>query len=84
MRKAEERLRDLHPYAMARYDRLRGDGIGPAEAMREAAPLFARPARAHDAPYTPRPVLTRAAARPLDLGRSRATRQSPVTPTARL
>jgi hypothetical protein len=57
MRKCEERLRDLHPYAMARYDRLRGDGMGPADAMREAAPLFARPARTHDARYAPRPVL---------------------------
>jgi hypothetical protein len=57
MRKCEERLRDLHPYAMARYDRLRGDGISPAEAMREAAPLFGRPSRAYDAPSTPRPVL---------------------------
>lgn len=57
MRKCEERLRDLHPFAMSRYDRLRSDGIGPADAMREAAPLFARPARAHDTPHTPRPVL---------------------------
>jgi hypothetical protein len=57
MRKSEERLRDLHPLAMARYDRLRSDGMGPAEAMREAAPLFAGPPRAYDAPYTPRPVL---------------------------
>ena len=57
MRKSEERLRDLHPHAMARYDRLRGDGMGPAEAMREAAPLFASPPRAYDTPYTLRPVL---------------------------
>jgi hypothetical protein len=57
MRKSEERLRDLHPYAMARYDRLRGDGMGPAEAMLEAALLFARPPQARDTPYTPRPVL---------------------------
>jgi hypothetical protein len=57
LRKSEERLRDLHPYAMAHYDRLRGDGMGPAEAMRETAPLFARPARAQDTPYRPRPVL---------------------------
>jgi hypothetical protein len=57
MRKSEERLRDLHPHAMARYDRLRSDGMGPAEAMREAAPLFARPPRAQDTPYTPRQVL---------------------------
>ncbi len=57
MRKCEERLRDLHPYAMARYDRLRDEGMGPADAMREAALLFARPPRTHDAHYTPRPVL---------------------------
>ena len=40
------------------YDRLRADGMAPSEAMREAAPLFARPPRAHDTPYAPRPVLT--------------------------
>jgi hypothetical protein len=65
MRKAEDRLRDLHPYAMSHYDRLRTDGTGPAEAMREAAPLFARPARAYDTPYTPRPVLTMSSGEPL-------------------
>ena len=53
MRKCEERLRDLHPHAMARYDRLRADGMGPAEAMREAAPLFTRPPRVHDAHLHP-------------------------------
>jgi hypothetical protein len=42
MRKCEERLRTLHPYAMARYDRLRGDGISPLDAMRETVPLFGR------------------------------------------
>jgi len=57
MRRSEERLRDLHPHAMARYDRLRADGMAPAEAMREAAPFFAGAPRAYDAPYTPRPVL---------------------------
>jgi hypothetical protein len=57
MRKCEERLRDLHPFAMARYDRLRGDGMGPAQAMREAAPLFAHAPRAYDRPYVPRAVL---------------------------
>jgi hypothetical protein len=57
MRKCEERLRELHPNAMARYDRLRTEGMGPAEAMREAAILFAGPPRAHDAPYAPQPVL---------------------------
>jgi hypothetical protein len=58
MRRCEERLRDLHPYAMARYDRLRGDGAGPADAMRDAAPLFANAPRTYDRPYVPRPVLT--------------------------
>jgi hypothetical protein len=57
MRRCEERLRDLHPYAMARYDRLREDGNGPADAMRDAAPLFANAPRAYDRPYVPRPVL---------------------------
>lgn len=42
LRKAEERLRVLHPYAMGRYDRLRFEGAGPLEAMREAVHLFAR------------------------------------------
>ncbi len=54
MRKCEDRLRELHPYAMARYDRLRADGMGPAEAMREAAPFFARAPHAYDAPGVPR------------------------------
>ena len=40
LRASEEQLRVLHPQAMARYDQLRADGIPPAEAMREAAPLF--------------------------------------------
>jgi hypothetical protein len=43
MRKCEDRLRTLHPYAMARYDRLREDGMSPLDAMREMAPLFGRP-----------------------------------------
>ena len=42
MRKSEERLRTIHPYAMARYDRLRAEGASPLDAMREAAPLFTR------------------------------------------
>src|SRR5581483_10222887 len=41
-RRSEQRLRVLHPYAMARYDRLRSDGVVPFDAMREALPLFAR------------------------------------------
>jgi hypothetical protein len=62
MTRCEERLRDLHPYAMARYDRLRSDGLGPAEAMREAAPLFARHPRAWEEPSMPRQMLEAAAA----------------------
>jgi hypothetical protein len=42
LRKCENRLRALHPYAMARYDRLRSDGMSPLDAMRETAPLFGR------------------------------------------
>ncbi len=42
LRKSEERLRGLHPYAMGRYDRLRSEGASPLEAMHEAAPLFVR------------------------------------------
>jgi hypothetical protein len=42
IRACEQRLRALHPYAMAWYDRLRSDGATPIDAMREALPLFAR------------------------------------------
>jgi hypothetical protein len=45
LRKCEDRLRMLHPYAMARYDRLRGDGTSPPDAMRETVPLFGRSPR---------------------------------------
>jgi len=41
-RKCEERLRALHPYAMAWYDRLRSEGARAFDAMRQALPLFAR------------------------------------------
>lgn len=57
MRKCEDRLRDLHPYAMARYDRLRSEGLEPAQAMTEAAPFFARAPRPYDAPGVPRQAL---------------------------
>jgi hypothetical protein len=57
MRRCEERLRDLHPYAMGRYDRLREEGAAPADAMRDAAPLFANAPRTYDRPYVPRPEL---------------------------
>ncbi len=42
VRKCEERLRVLHPYAMAWYDRLRSEGAGAVKAMRQAVPLFGR------------------------------------------
>ena len=50
MRKSEERLRTLHPFAMARYDRLRSEGASPLDAMREAAPLFGLHPHARPAP----------------------------------
>jgi hypothetical protein len=56
LRKVEERLRALHPYAMDRYDRLRTEGADPLEAMREAVHLFAREPRARPGqPAAPRP-----------------------------
>ena len=42
VRKCEERLHGLHPYAMAWYDRLRSEGTSAFDAMRHAAPLFGR------------------------------------------
>lgn len=57
LRSSEERLRDLHPYAMAWYDRLRDNGAGPLDAMREALPLFTRHPRPQDASSVPRPAL---------------------------
>jgi hypothetical protein len=44
--KCEERLRVLHPYAMAWYDRCRSEGAGALDAMREALPLFGRASHA--------------------------------------
>jgi hypothetical protein len=53
LRKCEDRLRTLHPYAMARYDRLRDDGASPLDAMRETVPLFGR--SPHVRPGNPAP-----------------------------
>ncbi len=50
MRKSEEHLRTLHPFAMARYHRLRSEGASPLDAMREAAPLFGLHPHARPAP----------------------------------
>ena len=41
-RKCEERMRVLHPYAMAWYDRLRSQDVAPFDAMHQVLPLFAR------------------------------------------
>jgi hypothetical protein len=57
VRRCEERLRDLHPYAMAFYDRLRSEDVGQIEAMASAAPLFARYPRPYDASSAPRSSL---------------------------
>jgi hypothetical protein len=58
LRKCEGKLRALHPYAMARYDRLRSDRLSALDAMRETASLFARTpdARVGD-PAPPRSAL---------------------------
>ena len=51
----EDRLRELHPYAMSRYDRLRTDGMSRLEAMHEAAPLFLNHPNARPHGASPRP-----------------------------
>jgi hypothetical protein len=47
---AEARLREIHPYAMARYDQLRAAGLDRAAAMRQAAPAFLMDPRPRPAP----------------------------------
>lgn len=47
---AEGRLRDLHPYAMAHYDRLRADGRSRMDSMWEAMPDFQLHPRPRPAP----------------------------------
>ena len=42
--RALERMRELRPDVMARFDRLTTNGIDPLEAMRRVAPFFDRPA----------------------------------------
>lgn len=54
LRRAEERLRTLHPYAMAQYDRLREEGVGPLDAMRGSVHLFLR--EPHARPGDPAPA----------------------------
>ena len=42
LRKCEDRLRVLHPYAMEYYDMCREDDARPLDAMLETAPMFGR------------------------------------------
>jgi hypothetical protein len=42
LRRAEERLRTLHPYAMTQYDRFCDQGASPLDAMRQSVHLFLR------------------------------------------
>ncbi len=53
----ENRLRQVHPYAMTRYDRLRAEGEAPFDAMRETAHLFGRPPAAYEQSATPKAAL---------------------------
>ena len=63
MRKTEDRLRTLHPYAMSQYDRLRADGMSPLDAMRKTAPFFGYSPSAHVGDPPPaRPALAAATA----------------------
>ena len=56
--RCEDRLRHLHPYAMAWYDRQRAQGASPLDAMKDALPLFARaPYARPGGPAAPRPAL---------------------------
>lgn len=55
--RAQDRLRELRPDVMSRFDRLTGDGVEPVEAMRRVAPFFDRPA-AREHPTTSRAALT--------------------------
>lgn len=65
VQRCEERLRVLHPYAMRRYDALRGQDLAPIEAMRRAAPFFAYAPNPYDPAYRPRlAVRGEASARP--------------------
>ena len=54
--RAQDRLRELRPDVMSRFDRLTGDGLDPVEAMRRVAPFLDRPA-AREQPTTLRRAL---------------------------
>lgn len=57
--RALERLRELRPDVMERFDRLSGDGLDPVEAMRRVAPFFDRPP-ARPGEHVARPALSSA------------------------
>src|SRR5664280_2712855 len=59
---AEDRLRDLRPDVMERYDRLRAEGTDPVEAMRRVAPGFDSPPMWTGQPGPARAALTEQAA----------------------
>lgn len=57
---AEDRLRELRPDVMDRYDRLRCEGVNPVEAMRRVAPFFDQPPARTGEAAPERATLTRA------------------------
>jgi hypothetical protein len=74
----------LHPYAMARYDRLRGDGAAAVEAMRQSVPLFSRAPHARPGdPAAGRGVLE-ASARPDSASGAAADQDQPGAWAVRL
>jgi hypothetical protein len=75
--RCEERLRDLHPYAMRQYDRFRGYGYPPIDAMQEAAPFFTYAPEPRDAGYQPRPALADEAGAVRSPAGERAARPDP-------
>lgn len=57
---AEERLRELRPDVMDRYDRCRTEGVEPVDAMRRVAPYFDAPPTRTGEPGPDRAVLAEA------------------------
>ena len=60
--RATERLRELRPDVMDRYDRLTADGVEPVEAMRRVAPFMDRPAARPGEQATRTPLDTQSSA----------------------
>ena len=71
------RLRDLHPYAMRQYDRFRGNGLPPIDAMQEAAPFFTYAPEPRDAGYRPRPALAESATEAQSPAREQSSKADP-------